>query len=33
MLGGIGFLVVLYLVCPELLKRVAVAPSAASSRR
>jgi hypothetical protein len=33
MLGGIGFLVLLYLVCAELLKRVAVAPSAASSRR
>jgi len=32
MLGGIGFLVLLYLVCAELLKRVAVAPSAASSR-
>jgi hypothetical protein len=28
MLGGIGFLVVLYLVCAELFKRVAVAPSA-----
>jgi P-type Mg2+ transporter len=29
MLGGIGVLVVIYLVCAELLKRVAVAPSAA----
>jgi Mg2+-importing ATPase len=28
MLGGIGVLVVIYLVCAELLKRVAVAPSA-----
>jgi len=27
MLGGIGLLIVLYLVCAELLKRVAVAPS------
>ena len=29
MLGAIGFLIVLYLVCAELLKRVAVAPRAA----
>jgi Mg2+-importing ATPase len=29
MLGAIGFLVVFYLVCAEVLKRVAVAPSAA----
>jgi Mg2+-importing ATPase len=29
MLSGVGFLVVLYLVCAELLKKVAVAPSAA----
>ena len=29
MLGGIGLLVVIYLVCAELLKRVALVPSAA----
>jgi Mg2+-importing ATPase len=29
MLGAVGFLVALYLVCAELLKRIAVAPSAA----
>jgi P-type Mg2+ transporter len=29
MLGAIGVLIVLYLICAELLKRVAVAPSAA----
>jgi Mg2+-importing ATPase len=32
MLGGIGFLIVLYLVCAELLKRAAIAPSAQLSR-
>ena len=32
MLGGIGFLVVLYLVCAELLKKAAIAPSAQLSR-
>jgi Mg2+-importing ATPase len=33
MLGSIGFLVVLYLVCAELLKRVAVVPGAATAKR
>jgi Mg2+-importing ATPase len=32
MLGGIGFLIILYLVCAELLKRAAIAPSVAVSR-